>query len=157
MGTFIALLAGIGVGSIIAAFINWLVAISGFRQAWINALRDDLSTYFQELEKMHYVIGDLLRERSEANERKKREARIVILFVYSRIVLRLNRTEKMHIELRQKLDELMTTTETIPDRAKVEEVVDLARKILKQEWNVTKYGPAAPLVIKAKKWWRASN
>jgi hypothetical protein len=98
MGTFIALLAGIGVGSIVAALISWLVAISGFRQAWINALRDDLSTYFQELEKMHYVIGDLLHERSEANKQKKREARISILFVYSRIVLRLNRTNDDHRE-----------------------------------------------------------
>ena len=59
---------------------------------------------------MHYVIGDLMRDGGTQLEEKKREARIAILFVYWRIVLRLNRTEKTHIELREKFDDLVTVT-----------------------------------------------
>lgn len=157
MATFIALLAGIGVGSIIAALIGWFVAVAKFRQAWIDALRDDLALFFQELEKIHYATDDVLGDGGEENEQKERDARIAILFVYSRIVLRLNRTETEHIELRRLLDGLMTVSEKVPDRAKVEQTVDLARRILKQEWEVTKYGPLAPLAIRAKKSWRGRS
>lgn len=141
--TFIALLAAIGVGSITAALVGRWVAISNLRQAWINALRDDLATFFKELEQIHYAIGDLQRAPAAKTEKLKRDARVAILFVYWRIVMRLNRTERMHIELRGKLDALMTVSSKVSDRAKVEEALDLARRILKREWEVTKLGPIA--------------
>ncbi|MDQ6869253.1 MAG: hypothetical protein M3178_13020 [Pseudomonadota bacterium] len=89
-------------------------------------------------------------------EQKTREARGAILFVYWRIILRLNRTELMHVNLRQQLDELMMVTNKVPDRAKIESVVDLARQVLKREWEVTKYGCFAPLAIQLKRS-RSSN
>lgn len=62
------------------------------------------------------------------------------MFTYWRIVLRLNRTERMHVDLREKLDGLMVVSQRVPDRAKLNDTIDLARRILKQEWEVTKYG-----------------
>lgn len=54
---FIALIAAIGIGSIIAAIVGWwsakAVAISNHRQNWINALRDDLVTFLKEVDVLH--------------------------------------------------------------------------------------------------------
>lgn len=62
MNTFVALLAAIGVGTIISALVGHLVAISNHRQDWINALRDDLAEYFKALEAMGYVIRDYMQD-----------------------------------------------------------------------------------------------
>ena len=142
MQSALSFIAVLGVGSIVAALISWFIAISNHRQAWINALRDDLSTYLKELEVMHYAIGDLFAAKDDDGtlEKRKQEARAAILLIYWRIVLRLNRTEPNHVELRQKLDDLMTITANVPDRAKLNDTVDLAQRILKREWDVTKYG-----------------
>jgi hypothetical protein len=151
MQSILSILAVLGLGSIIAAFISKRVAISNNRQAWINALREDIATFLRELEKMHYAIGDLF-ERSDAEaEQKKREARIDILFIYWRIVMRLNQIETAHNDLRTKLDDLMTVREKVPDRTKVEETLELARQIFKQEWDVTKYGAFTGPVLCLKK------
>ncbi len=104
MHTVLSIIAVLGVGSIVGGLISWRVAISNHRQAWINALRDDLSTYFKELEVMHYAIGSFLSAKVDDGtlEKAKQDARVAILFIYWRIVLRLNRTEHMHVDLRQK-------------------------------------------------------
>lgn len=153
MHTVLSFIAVLGIGSVVAALISWRVAISNHRQAWINALRDDLSTYLKELEIMHYVIGSLFRAKLDDGtlEKQTQEARAAILFTYWRIVLRLNRTERMHADLRQKLDDLMIVKERIPDRAKLNDAVDLARAILKREWDVTKYGVFTGPVLWAKR------
>ena len=41
MQSILSVIAVIGVGSIVAAFIGWRVAISNHRQYWINALSED--------------------------------------------------------------------------------------------------------------------
>jgi hypothetical protein len=140
MGTFIALVAAIGVGTIVAALVGHLTAISNDRQAWINALRDDLAEFFKALERLNYVISDYMKD-SVQNEEKKREARVALLFVYERIRLRLNRVEDMHLQLEGKLREFLDNPlqEMMGDRKKVDEAVDLARKVLKHEWEATKY------------------
>lgn len=140
MGTFIALVAAIGAGTIIAAFVGHLTAISNDRQAWINALRDDLAEFFKALERLNYVVSDYLKD-SESNEEKRREARVALLFVYERIRLRLNSVEDMHMRLENKLRDFLDNPlgEMLADRKKVDEVVDLAQRVLKQEWEATKY------------------
>ena len=45
-------------GLITASFV-WFVAISNHRQAWIDALREDIADYFRHLEIIHYAIVDL--------------------------------------------------------------------------------------------------
>jgi hypothetical protein len=99
---------------------------------------------------MHYAIGDFLGSTGPDSEKKKREARVAILFIYWRIVLRLNRMEATHNDLRNKLDELMIVREKAPNRDKIEEALDLARQILKREWDVTKYGIWTKPILKVK-------
>ena len=75
----LSFIAVLGIGSIVAALITWRTAISNYRQAWINDLRDDISTYLKELEAMHYAIGNLFSaETDETLEKQKQEARIAI-------------------------------------------------------------------------------
>lgn len=142
--TFVAFIAAIGLGSIIAAaiaaFVSHLTAISNFRQAWINALRDDLAEYFRALENMNHTIGLYLQD-SVKYEGQRAEARIAIFFVYERIRLRLNRTEGMHAQLEKKLREFLDEPigQAMANRTKIDEAVDLARRVLKAEWQVTKY------------------
>ena len=138
--TFIAFVAAIGVGTIIAAVVGHLTTISNFRQAWINALRDDLAEFFKSLETMNYAISDYLKD-SLQNEEKRCAARTVVLFDYERIRLRLNRVEPMHIELEQKLREFLDQPlgQMLADRTKIDEAADLARRVLKTEWEATKY------------------
>lgn len=149
-----SLLAGIGIGSIIAAIVGWFVAISNHRQAWINALRDDLAAYLKGLEVMHYTIGNLLAAKTsdeiQSLEKQKQDARIAVLFAYRRILLRLNRKEKLHIQLATALDALLKIESKVPNSSSIDAVVDLARQVLKREWEVTKLGPFAKLVM----WWR---
>ena len=140
MNTFIALLAAIGVGTIISALVGHLVAISNHRQDWINALRDDLAGFVRALETMRYAMVDYLQD-SAKFEDKKREARISLLFIYERIRLRLNRTEDSHIQLDRKLREFLDTPllEALDDRTKIDEAIELSRIVLKREWEVIKY------------------
>jgi len=145
------LIAGVGIGTIMAALIGWQVAISNHRQAWINALRDDLALYLEKLEIAHGSIGDFLRGNGNAKlEMKKREARIALLHVYWRIVLRLNRKEKLHRDLKEKLESLLIVSTQVPDPVVVGDAVDLARQVLKREWEVTKLGILAGPVMRCR-------
>ena len=93
------LLAALGVGSIIAVFIQAQISISNHRQAWINALRDDIAVFLKELEVIHYAVGDTFNKPDQPRpilEDRKRDARIGVLFVYRRIILRLNAKEDLH-------------------------------------------------------------
>jgi hypothetical protein len=140
VNTFIALLAAIGVGTIISALVGHLVSISNHRQDWINALRDDLAEFFKALEAMGYAVRDYMQDSAEFDN-KRREARIALLFVFERIRLRLNRTEDLHIQLEQKLREFLDNPilERLEDRTKIDEAIDLSRVVLKREWEVIKY------------------
>jgi hypothetical protein len=139
LGTFIALLAAVGLGTIIAALVGHWTAILNLRQAWFNALRDDLAEFFKSLERMNYVISDYLKD-SQQHEERKREIRLDLLFVYERIRLRLNRAEDMHIQLESKLREFLDNPvgQMLADRSKIDETVDLARRMLKAEWEAAK-------------------
>lgn len=140
MTTFIAFLAVIGVGTIIAAFVGHLTAISNFRQAWINTLRNDLAEFFRALEKLYYTFGDYKRDSARYEEQWSKD-RIALLFVYERIRLLLNRTENLHVQLEKKLGEFLDEPldKSLSDRSKIDEAVDLARQLLKYEWDVTKH------------------
>ena len=150
----IALIAEIGIGWIIAGVISWIVAISNQRQQWINALREDIADYFRQLELMHYAIGDMLSTKIADDlpvlEQKKRDARVATLFAYRQIQLRLNRNEELHIKLDEKLLELQRVETKTPDPVVLEETADLACRILRREWEATKWGPFVRLI----RYWR---
>lgn len=151
--TFIALLAAVGIGTIISALVGHLVAISNHRQDWINALRDDLAEFVKALEAMGYALRDYLQD-SAKFEDNRRKARITLLFVYERIRMRLNRTEDLHIQLERKLREFLDNPllERIEDRIKIDELIDLSRIVLKREWEVIKY-PWKPYYEKIRTYW----
>jgi hypothetical protein len=96
---------------------------------------------------MHYAVSNLFacKDASEfsAFEKQKQDARIAVLFIHRRIILRLNRVEPLHIELTEKLQELMVVEDRVPDQSLVAAMVDIARQVLKQEWEVIKWGPLA--------------
>jgi hypothetical protein len=140
LNTFFAFVAAIGVGTIISALVGHLVAISNHRQDWIDALRNDLAEFTKSLEAMGFAFHDY-RQDSAKFEDKRREAKIALLFVYQRIRLRLNRTEDLHIKLEGKLREFLDKPlpALLEDRTKIDEVIDLSRIILKNEWEVIKY------------------
>ena len=147
----IPLIAGIGIGSILAAVIGWFVAISNHRQAWINSLRDDIATYLKEIEKYYYTSHQVLlndkEDRIKELAEKNNDARSAVLFIYSRILLRLNRNEALHISLASKLNQLRTVLSETPDSAQINELVMTAQDVLKREWEVTKFGPLAKPIM----------
>lgn len=154
--TFIALIAAIGVGSIISAVIGHHVAISNHRQDWINALRDDIAEFVKLLEKMAYAMRDVMRDsREEGVEQKRRDARCDLLFTYERIRLRLNWKEDDHQALEQELSSFINEPllARLDDRSSINKLINLSRRILKDEWKVTKY-PWLPYIKQGKRWLR---
>ncbi|MFZ0417474.1 MAG: hypothetical protein WAM04_05185 [Candidatus Sulfotelmatobacter sp.] len=158
---WIALVAAVGAGTIIAAVLTRWSVISNHRQNWINALRDDIATYLKEIDAMHYRIGKVFGEGGEAGTtedlEKQQDTRNAALLVYRRILLRLNVTEVDHIQLAEGLRALHIIKAKTADTGQVDAVIALARKVLKHEWAVTKYGMFANLVIQAKSSWREMN
>jgi hypothetical protein len=77
--------------------------ISNLRQAWINALRDDLAEYLKEIDVMHFEqLGtDHLETRGRA------------FLVYRRILLRLNIKEDLHVQLAGRLEDLLNIGDII--------------------------------------------
>jgi hypothetical protein len=143
----LTLIGGIGIGTIIAAAISWRVAILNLRQASINALRDDLAAFLKELEVMHVAIGNLLACKNAEDlpklEKQKQEARMAVLFVHRRILLRLNGTDPLHQELAQKLYEFDRVETRVPDTAAVRALMDVASKVLKHDWEDAAWWPLA--------------
>ena len=77
--------------------------------------------------------------RPETLERQQ-ETRYAALLVYRRILLRLNITEQPHIQLAEALKQLLVVDGRTAESKRVDDVVGLARQVLKHEWAVTKYG-----------------
>jgi hypothetical protein len=159
---WLALFAGLGVGSIIAALVGrWsakAVTISNHRQNWITALREDIVAFLQEVDKMNHAMSmavaskDLSKKLSDVQG--IHEARNSARLVYRRILLRLNMTERSHIELGNLLKAQLTVKEASLDTTDIDAIVTLSREILKHEWAVAKYGIFTTPVTYLKKFWR---
>src|SRR2546421_431628 len=101
---WVAFLATVGIGTIIAAFVGLLgvkaVAISYHRQNWISALREDLALYLKEIDVMHLrlskMFGHLGQPGTTEDLERQQETRTEALLVYRRILLRLNMREPLH-------------------------------------------------------------
>lgn len=162
--SWLTLFAGLGVGSIIAALVGrWsakAVTISNHRQNWINALRDDLVVFLQKIDTMRFSLamasGDPNIDGKLSELENIREAKEAALLVYRRILLRLNMSEKPHVELGELLNGLLVVRETDDDR-QIDAVVKLSREIVKHEWAVAKYGMFAGPVTYLKTFWRHSS
>jgi hypothetical protein len=156
---WVALIAAVGIGTIIAAVVGLLsakaVAISYHRQNWINALREDLALYLKEIDVMHLrlskMFGHLGQPGTTEDLERQQESRTEALLVYRRILLRLNMRELPHIALEEKLRDLLVVQGRVLDSQKVDAVIIAARQLLKHEWEVTKYGVFTSIISKLRR------
>ena len=140
------------VAALIAGLIARGVALANLRQAWINALRDDLADFLSTVDAAVRIESDVLHVIRVGNplvtmfpkEIRERGQELVdkLELLSARIRLRLNPEETAHIELATMVEEMrkLKKTPTTTD------LLDLASPILKREWQVTKYGELWPLV-----------
>jgi len=154
--SWLQLLAAFGFGSIVAALLGWFgakaVAISNHRQNWINALRDDLVAYLKEVDALHFRVTKLLREGDPQDLEKQQDARNAAMMAYRRVLMRLNMTETLHVNLADRLNELMVINSNTADPRQIDAVVNAAREVLKYEWAVTKYGMLTRPIMTYKAW-----
>ncbi|WP_150126058.1 hypothetical protein [Brevundimonas sp. LM2] len=145
---WIALLAVFGFGSILAALIARGVAIAQLRQAWINALRNDLAEVFATSDR----IAKLVRDQSAAEPKidALSEQSHLSMAAHRRVLLRLNPAERLHEELTLSLDALINVGSHDEYIKKIDGALRTAQSLLKQEWEVTKYGTFAPVAAKLK-------
>lgn len=141
-------LAVFGVGSIVAAVIARGVAIAQLRQAWINALRDDLAEVLTGFDRVSLAIRRLKTadDIAEASELRHRT-----MAAYRRVLLRLNLVEPLHADLKNKLDSMLQVASREVHLALIEEATTTAQALLKREWQVTKFGPFVDAVSWLKK------
>lgn len=143
-----ALLAVFGIGSIVAALIARGVAIAQLRQAWINALRDDLADVFATSDRIAKLVRD--PDNTPAGAEKLTEQSHLSMAAHRRVLLRLNPSEPLHLSLKSKLDDLEIVAGHDAYIGKINAALSVAQSLLKKEWEVTKYGALAGLVTWAK-------
>ena len=130
--------------------------ISEFRQAWIDALREDLSVFFacsrafaRATEEKHR-LGDEYEEKANFKIEKQKisEIRYQVAEVYSRIILRLNPDEPEHEELLRLMKRaiveqnqaLATKEDSTKTMQAIQIATDYARPLIKKEWLRVKEG-----------------
>ena len=130
---------------IIGPFISLLVArrqiraslVSGNRQAWINALRDDLSELFGLIQWLYLLRPGTYSGADGYKFVDEKRSRIRELKV--RIRLRLNPSEPDNIVLLQNIERVDgASPDEFNERMAV--AVDLSQSILKREWDRVKRG-----------------
>ena len=142
--TWTAFLAVFGIGSIVAALIARGVAIAQLRQAWINALRDDLAEVFATSDRIAKLVrdpGTTLAGAADLTEQAH-----LSMAAHRRVLLRLNPSESLHLSLKGKLDDLVRVGSHDEYIGKIDDALSTAQTLLKREWEVTKYGLFAGLV-----------
>lgn len=120
--------------------------VSGYRQDWINSLREKFQDFVNEIDR---ILSDLSYKevKNTFEEQYPNESQTIKHKLYT-IRLFLNKSEKEHIELINKaniLKDKMLYTEidkiyfdTI--RTEKEKLMDMFQDILKDEWNRVKWG-----------------
>jgi hypothetical protein len=112
---------------------------SSNRQAWINALREDVAAYLNFSQRMAWLRANGMQAQPE-NELEK------LMFeagkTFSAIELRLNPNENLHVELMARLAGLSAAVQGGPQHFEDQRalVVQQAQAIFKFEWNRVKIG-----------------
>jgi hypothetical protein len=145
------------------AFVNLTLTkelkTSEFRQAWINSLREDLSTFFacarafaRATEEQHFFDKSESEKNSfKISSDKVSDMRYQVAEVYSRITLKLNYKEPEHEELlrlmnvvinkqNESLKSKSDSTETVKA---IEIATKYSRPLIKTEWDRVKNGEPA--------------
>lgn len=142
------------IAAIVAALITRSVMIANHRQAWINALRDDLAQFFTNIDVIYFRMATLVKAGDEDGLESQQKARNEVLLVYRRILMRLNMTEPLHQQLERALEALLLVQGKTVNQEDLTKAVTLARTVLKREWNVTKYGPFTTPIVALKTQWK---
>lgn len=152
---FGGVVAGV-IAQVISGRLSRSVKISEFRQKWIDSLRDDVAAYVGATHKWVRKFEEI-NAIAELHEKGKKDIEELLplqndaLVILSRIRLRINphknRYKKEDDAFLLALDKLLdpmklgpsdpSTIEVVWHKA-ADEAVELARKILKREWEVTK-------------------
>lgn len=155
------------VATVVAALIVGLIAFvnltltkeqktSEFRQAWIDGLREDLSTFLSAARACaraftaKSALGEAYLSVSfPLSDQQVAELRLSAAQTYYRIKLRLNPDEAEHVELlrlltraieeqnKQQLEQSTSDSEIL---LAIERAAEYARPVLKTEWNRVKKG-----------------
>jgi hypothetical protein len=152
MTAFLGLIA-----AITAALIARSVMVSNHRQAWINGLREDLAAFFTAIDVIHFTMAALWKDADLSKLEEQQKARIDVLLAHRKIIMRLNMKEPLHQELEKSLEALLLVQDQTTNQQRLTAAVTLARTVLKQEWDVTKYGPFTAPVTQVKMWWRSKR
>jgi hypothetical protein len=139
------------VAVVVVAFIGRSAVVCYHRQAWLNALRDDLAQFFASIDVAHSRTPSQGGETS--NLERQQKARADALLNYRRILLRLNLNEPPHRRLEKALEALLLRNKSL-NQDELTAAVTLARTVLNEEWNVTNYGVLAEPIAAFKKQWR---
>ena len=132
--------------------------VSEFRQAWINALRDDLAAVFSNTRTLARAVQEARAPQSDETEKfgiektKITAVRHGAAETYHRIRLRLNGNQPDHKELLRLLTAMMGAQQSYmlnkegdvgePISA-VERAASYAERVLKSEWETVKFGERA--------------
>lgn len=132
--------------------------VSEFRQAWINALRDDLAALFSNTRTLARSVQEFRAPQSDETEKfgidqtKITAVRHGAAETYHRIRLRLNAGQDDHKELLRLLNAMMGAQQAYivnkeGDVAEpigaVERAASYAEGVLKTEWETVKFGERA--------------
>lgn len=132
--------------------------VSEFRQAWINALRDDLAALFSNVRTLARAVEEARLPPGQVapyfkiEQTKITEIRHGAAEAHHRIRLRLNAGQTDHGELLRLLTEMMTAQQIYMSSrefrvegpiAAIEAAALHAAQVLKTEWNTVKVGEKA--------------
>jgi len=132
--------------------------VSEFRQAWINALRDDLAALLSNTRTLARAVEESRAPQSDEAEKfgiekaKITAVRHGAAESYHRIRLRLNGNQPDHNELRRLLGVMMEAQQVYMTNkdGDVSDPIDAVEKaalyaegVLKSEWNTVKFGERA--------------
>jgi len=96
--------------------------------------------YLKEVDVLHFRMGMLVKGGDLDDLEKQQDSRNAAMLAYRRVLMRLNMTETLHVNLADRLNELMRIDSKTADPRKIEAAVNVSREVLKYEWAVTKYG-----------------
>ena len=142
------------IAAVTAALISRSVMISNHRQAWINGLRDDLASFFTAIDMIHFRIAALSSGGDASKLEEQQQTRNDVLLAFRKILMRLNLAEPLHQQLEKALQSLLVVRGKTVNQDDLTAAVTLARRVLKHEWEVTKYGPFTPFMAAVKSRWR---
>lgn len=129
-------------------------SISALRQEWVNSLRTEISAFFHKVDRFGAIVAQKPTSQSDLAEMRMR--RDEAMASYRQIVLRLNFKEANHRKLDLALMNVMDLKDKIDD-AKMVSALIASRRVLKEEWERTKFGPFLNVSRSLKRWARNRN